>query len=222
MQSGTLASNYGKFGGARHIFSKDTGLRITYIGCNVPVDRMPSLGNKLPAGTAILFDESKQNGGDIHYSFGLYEAAEASATSIKVIKIMNNTVAKVGMVIGKAPSTITGTTTGVTITAVDDSNEEYDTLTLSATLGALTVSDVLMEVTATGANAKVKVIPNALLPYDIDTVAGATMYPLSGVWAVLDGVVYERRIPALATIIKKAMKDNETYPCLFRFTQSKV
>lgn len=221
MRTGNLVHYSAKIGGARHIFTDDTALKILLVGGNVPVDRMPTVGNKLPAGTMILFDEVNHDASDIHYSFGMYEAAEAASTQIKVKKIMNNTVAKVGMVIGKIPSTVTGNTTGVTINAIDDSNEEYDLLTLSATLGALTVSDILVEVTATGASAKIKVIPNAMLPYDIDTEAGATMYPVSGIWALMNGFIYERRIPPVATIIKRAMKDNETYPCVFRYTQFK-
>lgn len=217
MRAGVLATNYSKYGGARHIFSDDTTLHVLLVGCNVPPERMPMVGNKLPAGTMIYCDSSKQNSGDIHYSFRIVEAVDSTGTSVKVEKIMGNTVAKVGMVIGKVPSSITGTTTGVTINAIDSSNEEYDVLTLSATLGALTTSDILIEVSATGASAKIKVIPNAILPYDVDTVHGATLYPFNGAWMVT-GEILEKRIPPVASIVKKAMMDNESYPCVFRYT----
>ena len=68
MKAGVLATSYSKIGGARHIFSNDTSLHVLLVGCNVPVERMPTVGNKLPAGTMIKCDSSKQNGGDIHYS----------------------------------------------------------------------------------------------------------------------------------------------------------
>lgn len=67
---------------------------------------------------------------------------------------MGNTVAKVGMVVGKAPTTAAGTTTGYTINAIDSSHDEYDILTLSADAGKLELTDILVEVTQAGASAK--------------------------------------------------------------------
>mgnify|MGYP000389944991 FL=1 len=99
MKAGVLATSYSKIGGARHIFSNDTSLHVLLVGCNVSVERMPTVGNKLPAGTMIKCDSSKQDGGDIHYSFRMYEKSTSGAT-VKVEKIMGNTVAKVGMVVG--------------------------------------------------------------------------------------------------------------------------
>ena len=90
MKAGVLATSYSKIGGARHIFSNDTSLHVLLVGCNVPVERMPTVGNKLPAGTMIKCDSSKQNGGDIHYSFRMYEKSDSGAT-VKVEKIMGNT-----------------------------------------------------------------------------------------------------------------------------------
>lgn len=130
---------------------------------------------------------------------------------------MGNTVAKVGMIVGKAPTTATGTTTGFTINSIDSSNDEYDVLTLSGDAGKLELTDILVEVTATGASAKIKVIPNAILPYDVDTLPGATLYPFNGAWMVTSEIL-ERRIPPVASAIKKAMKDDESYPCVFRYT----
>ena len=216
MKAGVLATSYSKIGGARHIFSNDTSLHVLLVGCNVSVERMPTVGNKLPAGTMIKCDSSKQNGGDIHYSFRMYEKSDSS-TTVKVEKIMGNTVAKVGMVVGKAPTTAAGTTTGFTINAIDSSHDEYDILTLSGDAGNLGLADILVEVTQVGANAKFKVIPNAILPYDVDTIPGATLYPFNGAWMVTSEIL-EKRIPPVAPAIKKAMKDDESYPCVFRYT----
>ena len=80
MKAGVLATSYSKIGGARHIFSNDTSLHVLLVGCNVSVERMPTVGNKLPAGTMIKCDSSKQNGGDIHYSFRMYEKSDSGAT----------------------------------------------------------------------------------------------------------------------------------------------
>ena len=215
MKAGVLATSYSKIGGARHIFSNDTSLHVLLVGCNVSVERMPTVGNKLPAGTMIKCDSSK-DGGDIHYSFRIYERSE-SGTTVKVEKIMGNTVAKVGMVVGKAPTTATGSTTGYTIDAIDSSNDEYDTLTLSTGADLLDSTDILVEVTKVGTDAKIKVIPNAILPYDVDTIPGATLYPFNGAWMVT-GEILEKRIPPVASAIKKAMKDDESYPCVFRYT----
>ena len=67
------------------------------------------------------------------------------------------------------------------------------------------------------ASAKFKVIPNAILPYDVDTIPGATLYPFNGAWMVTSEIL-EKRIPPVASAIKKAMKDDESYPCVFRYT----
>lgn len=217
MKAGVLATSYSKIGGARHIFSNDTSLHVLLVGCNVPVERMPTVGNKLPAGTMIKCDSSKQDGGDIHYSFRMYEKSTSGATTVKVEKIMGNTVAKVGMIVGKAPTTATGNTTGYTIDAIDSSNDKYDILTLSGEAGNLELTDILVEVTETGDSAKYKVIPNAILPYDVDTIPGATLYPFNGAWMVTSEIL-ERRIPPVASAIKKAMKDDESCPCVFRYT----
>lgn len=216
MKAGVLATSYSKIGGARHIFSNDTSLHVLLVGCNVSVKRMPTVGNKLPAGTMIKCDSSNQNGGDIHYSFRMYEESDSGAT-VKVEKIMGNTVAKVGMIVGKAPITAEDTTTGYTISAIDSSHDEYDILTFSDCKDKLGLNDILVEVTHAGSGAKFKVIPNAILPYDVDTIPGATLYPFNGAWMVTSEIL-ERRIPPVASAIKKAMKDDESYPCVFRYT----
>ena len=79
------------------------------------------------------------------------------------------------------------------------------------------LTDILVEVTQVGASAKFKVIPNAILPYDVDTIPGATLYPFNGAWMVTSEIL-EKRIPPVAPAIKKAMKDDESYPCVFRYT----
>lgn len=216
MKAGVLATSYSKIGGARHIFSNDTSLHVLLVGCNVLVERMPTVGNKLPAGTMIKCDSSEKNGGDIHYSFRMYEKSNAGAT-VKVKKIMGNTVAKVGMIVGKAPTTVADTTTGYTISAIDSSHDEYDILTLSGDTDQFELTDILVEVTQAGTGATIKVIPNAILPYDVDTIPGATLYSFNGAWMVTSEIL-EKRIPPVASAIKKAMKDDESYPCVFRYT----
>jgi hypothetical protein len=89
------------------------------------------------------------------------------------------------------------------ITAIDTSNAAYDTLTIGTTLGvALTAGDVLFCSSATGAAAAaIAVTPKGLLKGDIDVAADA------GITIVLEGVVYERRVPKAGPVLSPFMQN---------------
>ena len=89
---------------------------------------------------------------------------------MQVKKDFEGTRARVGMVLMHLPNDVTDldyTGTGVTVTAIDDSNADYDVLTLSAAVGALAVDDILVEASAVGSGATIKVIPTATSFADI-------------------------------------------------------
>ena len=74
-----------------------------------------------------------------------------------------------------APSTLTGKGTAVTITAVEKATDgtagDVWKVTLSATLGSLTTSSVLVEAKETGSGKEAMVTnPNSYLPCDFDFV----------------------------------------------------
>lgn len=221
MFAGQLGYKQSRFGGARHCFSDPTGMEILLIGGQVKEERLPLAGNRLPSGTPLLYDSDAKTI-DVFYAFRVTEAVEAAGTSVKVEKIMNNTIAKVGMVVMKMPTTVTATGTGVTITAIDKSEEDFDTITLSAAVGTLAVGDVLVEASAAGSSARIKVLPNCMSYYDLELLPGfqLTMIPFNGMWALWHGEVYERRISPVPDVIKTYMQTNPGLPCIFRYTQA--
>jgi hypothetical protein len=84
-----------------------------------------------------------------------------------------------------------GETTGVTISSIDASNADYDTITLSAAITGLAAGDILLEATAT-TSSKEKYVPNG--------VVGETTDPLNGddsdtVSVAYDAVVLRGYVP---------------------------
>ena len=84
-----------------------------------------------------------------------------------------------------------GETTGVTISSIDASNADYDTITLSAAITGLAAGDILLEATATTSSEE-KYVPNG--------VVGETTDPLNGddsdtVSVAYDAVVLRGYVP---------------------------
>lgn len=84
-----------------------------------------------------------------------------------------------------------GETTGVTISSIDASNADYDTITLSAAIPGLAAGDILLEATATTSSEE-KYVPNG--------VVGETTDPLNGddsdtVSVAYDAVVLRGYVP---------------------------
>jgi hypothetical protein len=78
------------------------------------------------------------------------------------------------------------------ITAINQSNAAYDTLTVSTAIGSLTAGDTLWLSTGTGgATAGVALVPNGVLKFDVKPSAN------DAISVVTRGTVYERRLPGI-------------------------
>lgn len=207
----TLKRSANKIGGARQVFPE--ALNILVGGFQIAKENMPSMGNVLPAGTPIKVDELARTA-TVHYAF---EVTAVSGANITIKKSLEGTRAKVGMNIMEIPSAVGGTGTAQTITAIDSSSETEDILTVGTALSGLAVGDVLVEATAQGAGASIKVLPNALTVADIYVHPDAYDFGCSAAFGS-KGMVYARRIPPIKDIIRKYMMENE---CYFRFSNSK-
>lgn len=148
-------------------------------------------GADVLAGAIGKFDEATRKFSLLKLAT-VYEAASSSATSIKIKKGSHLAVGEyVGKSVGGA---------AFAISAIDDSNAAYDTITVGTTLGvALVAGDQLFKSSATGASAAaLHVAPNGVLKYDV--VAEAN----EGVSVIRRGTVYNRRIPSAAGADVKA------------------
>lgn len=207
----TLRRSANKIGGARQVFPE--ALNILVGGFQIAQENVPSVGNVLPAGTPIKVDEITRMA-TVHYAF---EVTAVSGATVTVKKSLEGTRAKVGMHLMEMPSAIDGTGTAQTITAIDSSSETEDVLTFGTALTGIAVGDTLVEASAQGSSATIKVLPNALTVADMYVSADAYDFGCSAAFGS-KGMVYARRIPPIATIIRKYMMENG---CYFRFSNSK-
>ena len=119
-----------------------------------------------------------------------------------------------------APSTLTGKGTAVTVTAVEKANDETAgdvwKVTLSATIGSLTTSSVLVEAKEVGSNKEAMVTnPNSYLPCDFDFVFDpaaseddfdGARYLITPALALGDVFLYEDRMQPLSAALKALNK----------------
>ena len=113
----------------------------------------------------------------------------------------------------KAPSTLTGNGAGYAITAVAETESQYE-VTVATTLGALAKGDILVNAATSGASVNMLVTnPNAVLdcdydmlynPSDPDGVANYLITP------ILHGVMWECRMSALPDCVKAINKSKVT------------
>ncbi|BES63099.1 hypothetical protein [Dysgonomonas capnocytophagoides] len=175
-------------------------------GFNIDLSAFPK-GSVVQTGSPISVDEATRTA-KLHIAVSVFEAAIATATEIKVKKLLGGVTISAGQFVIKAPATTTGTATSVTVSSIDSSNSEYDVLTLSAAIGVLAVGDILVEADVLGAGAKIKVVPSALTRYDIYADPTSTTFTCG---AVIEGIVYERRIPPVASAIKALFLNEITF-----------
>lgn len=204
-----------KFGGARYVFVKLQGVKDQIF---------PPIGGKLAnpfKGAAKIYAgdlmeyRTDENGENptlyILKSYKVYEAA--SGTEVKIASAYAH-IPFVGDVLMKAPDTLDGTGTAVTVTAVSKSDDYY-TVTLSAALGELAVDDILVEAAAAGdAQAMLVTNPNCFAPCDYDcfyTPAasesdfyGARYY----ITPILHGTAYINRMSPVPACVKALNKSN--------------
>ena len=203
-----------KIGGAKVVFEGHPYALVG--GYNFDLTTLPTYPNVLPAGTPVYCDEEARTITP-HYAFEVAEAV-SSSKSFKVVKNEQGSRIKVGMVVMLAPSTIDGVAQSYKVTAVDSSESGYDTVTVGSQV-VFSAGDILVEAagTAAASDAKVKVVPNALLDRDIVKDANAKLVNATGIWSN-DRPVLENRIPPIAPVIKTALLENG---CYFRFSKRK-
>lgn len=170
---GVLVQQTGKIGGSRNVFVKLQGNKDTLV--------FPPIGGKLKnpfkgfaksfAGDLMEYRCDANGVNPELYLLKTYEVAaavEAAATSLTIVADGYHHLPFVGDVLMKAPSTVTGTGTAVTVTAVEKGDGIF-TLTLSAAIGALSKGDILVEAVEAGSGKKMLVSnPNCFAPCDYD------------------------------------------------------
>lgn len=168
--AGVLLQTSGTIGGKRHVFVGlvgDHGFVYPTIGGYL---KNPFKGvAKAYAGDLCEFDPATS---EVKLLKTYELAADATDTTIKIVRDGYRHRPLVGDTIMVAPDTIDGTGTAVTVTAVSKTTDDTDgdtwTLTLSAALTA-SKGDVLVEAAEAGDAKKAMVTnPNALLPSDYD------------------------------------------------------
>lgn len=147
-------------------------------------------------------------------TFEVSEQVESSGTQIKIVRNGFRHQPEVGDILMKAPTTLAGTGAAYDIVAVDASNEDYWTVTVSTTLGELKKGDILVEGVESGAGKKMKVQnPNSFL--DIDAVM---RFPANNVFdnviyviaPVMHEIAYIDRMSPLPACVKSLNKSRVT------------
>lgn len=213
-----LVQARGSIGGHRYVFVKlqmsgKDALVFPTTGC---VIKNPFKGNaRAFAGT--LFEYNPDGTGYILKSYAVAKAtAEATDTDVYLKRDGYSLIPFVGDILMVAPTTLTGKGTAVTVTAVkaetDATAGDVWKVTLSATLGALTTSSVLVEAKEAGASKEAMVTnPNSYLPCDFDFVFDpaasdndfdGARYLITPALALGDVFLYTDRMQPLSAALK--------------------
>lgn len=213
-----LVQARGSIGGHRYVFVKlqmsgKDALVFPTTGC---VIKNPFKGNaRAFAGT--LFEYNPDGTGYILKSYAVAKAtAETTDTDIYLKRDGYSLIPFVGDILMVAPTTLTGKGTAVTVTAVkaetDATAGDVWKVTLSATLGALTTSSVLVEAKEAGASKEAMVTnPNSYLPCDFDFVFDpaasdndfdGARYLITPALALGDVFLYTDRMQPLSAVLK--------------------
>ena len=174
---------------------------------------LPKPGSVLPAGTPVCVDELKRTIKPLQ----TFSVKEASGTTIKIVKavggVSTGTRVKAGDTLVILGDDLAVAGTPIKVTAVDSSNEEYDTLTVDAATGVSENTPLAMA----QSDGKPYCVPNALLAYD--KCLDEYDYEANGAAAFFSArPVYERRMPPINDAVKKALA---SAGCFFRFSNSK-
>lgn len=219
------ANNYVRFskswGGVRKAYEGHEAPWMVQGGFKFPsLDVLPAAGNVLPAFTPVKVDEQARTIVPM-YAFKVVDL-DSENLQISVEKFEEGTRAKVGMKLIAAPASIgTAAADVMTVKAIDSSASDVDVLTVDkvstgteSPTPLVAKGDILLEA---GADKKVKVVPNTLIPYD--TCVDEDAFALDGeaCWGATSSIL-ERRITAIPDVIKAALKDAG---CVFRFSNRK-
>lgn len=221
-----LVQARGSIGGHRYVFVKlqMSGKDALVFPTSGGIVKNPFKGNaRAFAGTLAEYIPSNgSNGSEIRIlkSYAVAKAtSESSDTDIYLKKDGYSLIPFVGDVLMVAPTTLTGKGTAVTVTAVEkatDGTAGVWKVTLSATLGALTTSSVLVEAKEAGSNKEAMVTnPNCYLPCDFDFVFDpaasdddfdGARYLITPALALGDVFLYEDRMQPLSAALKALNK----------------
>ena len=134
--------------------------------------------------------------------------------TLKLVKTFEGSRARVGMIIGIAPSAVTGDVAiPLTITAVDRTNSAYDSVTCSCSAtadgGTIAINTTLVEVVENDDDNKfyIKVVPNAYSFYDVVKHPNAVEVTIDGLFCQVDGVLLTRRVPPVAACVAKYLRE---------------
>jgi len=211
-------------GGARSIFS-NVGIVTLPSGFKVALTDVPDIRDGyIPAGTPMQVDELTRTA-KIFKSAKVFTATDQTTGSL-TIDIEKELDAeygrnpfKVGDIIMVLGADLATAGLGVTITAIDrTTNTTKDVLTVNDEIIAAK-GDFLVLADIESATAAVPaVVPNCITPYDIVKDPYSTGISAEACFNLLNGVVYERRIPAIPNAVKVSLRESD---CNFRFSQSK-
>ena len=222
MARNNILSGSKRIGGNRQIFSHE-GIALLVGGFNLPLESVPlvSTGNFIPAGTPIQVDE-------IARTAKVFKSAQiltgvTTATEVDVVKMTHETDGRNPFVVGDIVMVLANnkaadaTGTGVTITDIDTTDPDKDTITVSANITG-DKDAFLVLASAVGASKAPAVLPNAIAPYDIVRHPDATYVSTEACFSTLKGMIYRRRVPVIPEQVIKYMREND---CFFRWSNSK-
>lgn len=222
-----LAQARGSIGGHRYVFVKlqMSGKDALVFPTSGGIVKNPFKGNaRAFAGTLAEYIPSNgSNGSEIRIlkSYAVAKAtSESSDTVIYLKRDGYSLIPFVGDVLMVAPTTLVEKGTAVTVTAVEKTTDgtagDVWKVTLSATLGALTTSSVLVEAKEAGSGKEAMVTnPNSYLPCDFDFVFDpaaseddfdGARYLITPALALGDVFLYEDRMQPLSAALKALNK----------------
>jgi hypothetical protein len=213
-----MTSKSTTYGGSRVVLT-GTKYGVSSGRYKADLTRLPDMANGIiPAGTPIKLDDTLRTV-DIHYAFEVIGSG-STANTLRVKKGFEGSRLKDGMILMVTPSGATATGTGAVISGLNRTNADYDEFTCAALTGA-TSGQTLVEATATGATATIKVLPNAFTFYDVVKDPNATYLWIDGLFIQTDGVLLTNRIPPISSVIKTYMADPNGGNVYMRYSTSK-
>lgn len=221
-----LVQARGSIGGHRYVFVKlqMSGKDALVFPTSGGIVKNPFKGNaRAFAGTLAEYIPSNgSNGSEIRIlkSYAVAKTSESSDTVIYLKRDGYSLIPFVGDVLMVAPTTLVGKETAVTVTAVEKTTDgtagDVWKVTLSATLGTLTTSSVLVEAKEAGSGKEAMVTnPNSYLPCDFDFVFDpaaseddfdGARYLITPALALGDVFLYEDRMQPLSAALKALNK----------------
>ena len=227
LPSRALVQARGSIGGHRYVFVKlqMSGKDALVFPTSGGIVKNPFKGNaRAFAGTLAEYIPSNgSNGSEIRIlkSYAVAKATtESTDTDIYLKRDGYSLIPFVGDILMVAPSTLTGKGTAVTVTAVEKATDgtagDVWKVTLSAALGSLTTSSVLVEAKEAGSSKEAMVTnPNSYLPCDFDFVFDpatseddfdGARYLITPALALGDVFLYEDRMQPLSAALKALNK----------------